>query len=181
MEMVRTGRRIADGGLAPGTSGNLSRRLDARRFLMTRTGVSLAELTLDDIIEMDTAGAVAGRGEPSSEWRLHAQVYAETAHSAVLHCHPAAIIAVSLDSERWTPPTREAAFRFPEIRVLEHEGPNMLEPSAAVECLTRFGAVVLRAHGLVLAGNNLAPMARLAEMLEDAARIALYARTGAVQ
>jgi len=177
MEIIRAGRRLAERGLAPGTSGNLSARIDEDQFLITRRGAALADLTLDDIIEMKTLGTVRGDGVPSSEWRLHAEIYRETRYRAVLHCHPARIIAVTMECERWTPPTREGAYHFPEVRVVEHQGPNMLDPRPAVEYLKKFGVVVLRAHGLVMAGERLLPLVPLAESLEEAARVALYLRS----
>lgn len=178
MTIIRTGQFLAQRGLAPGSSGNLSLKGEGARFLITRIGAPLGSLTVDDIIEMDTEGQVVGAGEPSSEWRLHAAIYRETIHRAVLHCHPAALIAVTTIGHSWIPPTRELQADFQELKIVDHPGPNMLDPGPAVEILQNDRAVMLRAHGLVLAGPELPKLAHLAETFEDAARISLWLKRG---
>ncbi|MHA2621651.1 MAG: class II aldolase/adducin family protein [bacterium JZ-2024 1] len=177
MELIRAGCLLARKGLAPAASGNLSQRVSPRVILITRAGAALGSLTLDDIVEMDEVGNTAGDAIPSSEWRLHTAIYRETTYTAVLHCHPPALIATTMECDIWRPPTRECSVSFPEIRVVEHPGPNLLDPRPAVACLRESGVVMLRAHGLVLAGNHIVTLVHVAETLEHAARVSLGLRS----
>lgn len=86
-ELIDTARRMSEGGLSIGRSGNLSRRWDDG-MLITPTGVDYAALTPGDVSFVDGSGEHRGGLKPSSEWRFHASVYRTRpdAH-AVVHCH----------------------------------------------------------------------------------------------
>jgi len=87
--LAAAGKRLAALGLTQGSSGNLSVRLDADRFLITPSGRPCDELNVDDIVAMTMAGDAAGGGRPSSEWRMHRDIYAARAEAgAIVHAHP---------------------------------------------------------------------------------------------
>jgi len=81
-------QRIASAGLSAGTSGNASLRTP-EGMRITPSGVAPAMLDAHSDVAMRLDGTVlAGRLEPSSEWRMHAAIYA--AHpdaAAIVHCH----------------------------------------------------------------------------------------------
>ena len=81
-------REIAARGLSAGTSGNASLRTP-RGFLITPTGVAPAALGADSAVELDLAGNIlSGHWLPSSEWPMHAAIYAARADAgAIVHCH----------------------------------------------------------------------------------------------
>ena len=81
--MIRTAlmdvsRRCAKSGLNHGATGNLSVRI-ASGLLITPSGVPPEELSEESMIELAPDGLVRGPGNPSSEWRLHAAIYAARA------------------------------------------------------------------------------------------------------
>ncbi len=86
-ELIAAARRMSEGGLSIGRSGNLSRRWDDG-MLVTPTGVDYAALTPEGISFVDASGAHQRGLKPSSEWRFHASAYRTRpdAH-AVVHCH----------------------------------------------------------------------------------------------
>ncbi len=86
--IVRTMRAMAERGLNRGTSGNVSARL-GEGLLVTPSGVPADALTPETIVQLDAAGAAAaGSLKPSSEWRMHAGLYARRPDvNAVVHCH----------------------------------------------------------------------------------------------
>lgn len=87
--LIATARRTEAAGLTHGTSGNLSARL-GERFLVTPTGLPYAALEPDDLVLLDRDGRAApGQRKPSSEWRIHRDVYASRPDvGAVIHAHP---------------------------------------------------------------------------------------------
>ncbi len=87
--LAAAGKRLTALGLTRGSSGNLSIRLDAERFLVTPSGRPCEALGADDIIAMTMEGDIVGRGQPSSEWRMHRDIYAARGEAqAIVHAHP---------------------------------------------------------------------------------------------
>ena len=75
-------------GLNQGTSGNVSAR-SGDGFLITPSGKAYDSLAPQDIVLMRMDGTVDGAGTPSSEWRMHRDIYAARDEAnSVLHVHP---------------------------------------------------------------------------------------------
>jgi L-fuculose-phosphate aldolase len=78
-------------GLNQGKAGNVSIR-SGRGCLITPSGVDYEAMTPGNIVHIDLAGNVlsgAAGLEPSSEWRMHADIYARFGEAgAVVHAHP---------------------------------------------------------------------------------------------
>jgi L-fuculose-phosphate aldolase len=85
--LVTTARTLSRSGLAEGTSGNLSARRGGG-FVITPSGVPYEELGADQIVEVDRDGNAAPGPRPSSEWRIHRDLYAHRPEiGAVIHTH----------------------------------------------------------------------------------------------
>ena len=86
--LVDTVCAMADSGLSPGKSGNVSARC-GDGMLITPTGVPYADLCPADIVFVDAAGRVAEDAlRPSSEWQFHLAIYAARSEvGAIVHCH----------------------------------------------------------------------------------------------
>lgn len=89
MEIVRTGKLMADRGLITATGGNISARLDEERILITPSGTRKGEMRGDDLITMNLKdGTHSGEGKPSIESPLHTAFYSRKDVNAVIHGHP---------------------------------------------------------------------------------------------
>ncbi|MGQ0657378.1 MAG: class II aldolase/adducin family protein [Chromatiales bacterium] len=85
--VVATARAINESGLNPGKAGNVSVRTRGG-FLVTPTGISYARLQSAQVVPMDLDGRYEGRIKPSSEWRIHRDIYAHRAEAdAIVHAH----------------------------------------------------------------------------------------------
>jgi hypothetical protein len=82
------GRTLFSLGLVRGAEGNLS-TFDGERLLITRTGVSLADLGPDDVLEGTLTTAPV---EASSDLREHVDRYRQHGPGAVAHAHPAGTV-----------------------------------------------------------------------------------------
>jgi L-fuculose-phosphate aldolase len=77
-ELVRFSRWLSRIGFTPGTSGNLSVRLDSRRLLVTPTGVSKGLVKASDMVIVDLHGRqLAGSRKVTSEISMHLAVYGQ--------------------------------------------------------------------------------------------------------
>lgn len=85
--LVAAARDMSATGLSQGTSGNLSARTP-EGFLITPSGVPYPDIEPDMMVPMDVQGGWSGAWKPSSEWRMHADIYRERPEAeAVVHTH----------------------------------------------------------------------------------------------
>lgn len=97
--LAEAGRRMDARGWVPGSSGNLSARVDGQQIAITRSGVHKGRLQPQaDIIAVDYAGKASVAGQkPSAEILLHCQLYRlHDSVGAVLHGHSVAATVLSM-------------------------------------------------------------------------------------
>jgi L-fuculose-phosphate aldolase len=87
-EIVAAARALDTAGMMPNKSGNVSCRLPGG-FLVTPSGVPYRELKPGQLVQFDDDGTPAPGGlRPTSEWRMHAAIYAcRPDVSAIVHTH----------------------------------------------------------------------------------------------
>lgn len=87
--LVAAYKRLDASGVNQGTSGNLSVRLDETRFLVTPSGIGSVSLVPEDIPRTSLDGHWSGPRRPSSEWRIHRDIFqARPDVRAIVHAHP---------------------------------------------------------------------------------------------
>jgi len=178
-ELVAVGRSLFERGLSPGTSGNLSVRVDDG-FLVTPTNVSLGELAADRLTRLDAAGSHTGGDPPTKEAGLHLAIYAERPDAnAIVHLHCTHAVAVSclddVDAEDVLPPlTPYYLMRVGRLPLVRYERPGSDELVAAVRDRARESpALLLANHGPIVAGASLAAAAGAIEEIEETAKLVL--------
>ncbi|HKA88895.1 MAG TPA: class II aldolase/adducin family protein [Haliangiales bacterium] len=170
--LVAAFRRLAAAGLCPRTSGNVSVRA-GDGFLITPTGMPADTVGAADVVAMTIDGRARGRRQPSSEWRLHRDLYATRGDvGAVVHTHPP--YATALACLRRDIP----AFHYlvawgggSSIRCARYAtfGTDALS-AAARKALAGRKACLLANHGAVAVGADLPAAERLAAEVEALAR-----------
>jgi len=187
-QLVRYSARLLDDGLAVGSAGNMSVRLTgtpagdthagdthvADTVAITPSGVSYAEMRPRDICLVAADGTEPPEGNteiPSSETPMHLAIYAATRAAAVVHTHSPEVVALSA-----------ARTELPAIHyaITGLGGPVRVAPyvrfgsaglaAAAVKALAGRSAVILRNHGAVTYGRDLAQAYDRALLLEWLAR-----------
>lgn len=87
-QLIENALAMNASGINQGTSGNLSVRTQDG-MLITPSGKLYSELVPGDIVSVDHLGSVKGPGTPSSEWRIHHDVYQQRSDArAIVHAHP---------------------------------------------------------------------------------------------
>jgi L-fuculose-phosphate aldolase len=171
--IVRVAQALDHAGLMPSKSGNVSCRADAAGgFLVTPAGLPYAVMTAEDVVALAPDGAVlAGRHRPSSEWRLHAAVYAARPDAgAVVHTHSPKATALSC-ARRGIPAFHyTVALAGGEIRCGNYAtyGTPALA-AAAVRALEDRRAALMANHGALAIGPTLAAAHALALEVENLA------------
>lgn len=172
-------RRCARHGLNHGATGNLSVRT-AAGFLITPSAVAPDALTEEAMVEMGPDGVATGPGTPSSEWRLHAGIYAARLDAgAVVHTHSP--FATTLACLRLDVPAVHymiAVTGSDRVRCTRYAGYGTAELVAvALEALGESRACLLANHGLVAVGTNLEQAFTVASEVEVVAEYWWRART----
>lgn len=176
-QLIAVMRRSLAAGLNTGTAGNASLRT-GRGFLITPSGLSYARVVPSDIVAVATDGTARGRRKPSSEWQMHAAIFAARPEfNAVLHAH--APHAAALSTLRKGIP----AFHYMvavaggvDIRCAPYATFGTKKLAAhAVAALAGRSACLLANHGLIACGAALDDALELAVEVETLARQYLLA------
>lgn len=182
-EICRFGRSLFERGLTPGSSGNISVRLDDGGWLVTPTNASLGFLDPTQLSRIDSGGALVSGNEPTKEIRLHAALY-ETRDSAraVVHLHSTHAVAVSMlpevDPRAVLPPmTAYYVMRVGSTALVPYYRPGDPAVAGAIRGLAgRYSSILLANHGPVVAGDTLEAAVFATEELEETAKLYLLLR-----
>jgi L-fuculose-phosphate aldolase len=80
-------RKMNEMGINQGTSGNVSARTEDG-FLITASGIPYDVMDDQHIVEMDLDGGYYGKYLPSTEWRMHMDIFkARPEAGAIVHTH----------------------------------------------------------------------------------------------
>lgn len=186
-ELVATARSIFDRGLTHARTGNVSVRC-GDGILVTPTGCSLGTVTDTELSLIDEHGRHRDGPPPTKEAFLHAALLrARPGAGAVVHTHSTHAAAVScldgLDESDALPPlTAYYAMRVGRLRLLPYYAPGDRGLAAAAETAARdHPALLLRNHGPIVAGTDLAAALDALEELEETAKLFLLLRGSAVR
>jgi len=176
-QLLAIARAMNSQGLNQGTSGNVSVRCGAG-FLITPSALAYDRCTPADLVWVDWDGQAQGGRKPSSEWRLHRDIYGRYPQAgAILHAH--SLYATTLAClDRPIP-----AFHYmvamaggDSIRCAPYAtfGTQALS-DAVVQALADRSAALLAHHGMVCHAADLDRVLALAVEVETLARIYLQA------
>ena len=86
-KVIKTCQTMNALGINQGTSGNVSVRTE-EGFLITASGIPYDRMKPEHIVEMDLDGGYRGEFLPSTEWRMHYDIFkARPEAKAVVHVH----------------------------------------------------------------------------------------------
>ncbi len=178
-DLVRFSRLLYRLGFMPGTSGNLSVRLDNSRLLVTPTGVSKFLLRSADIVIVDLEGRhLDGYRKATSEVSMHLAVYRHRNDvTAVIHSHPPiatafACVGRGLDEML----CQEAVMTLGVVPLATYAATGTEEVAASLApFIPDHDAILLANHGAVSCGRTLLEAFQKMEIVEHLANITLVA------
>ena len=180
-DIVEVGRRLWERGYVASNDGNISVRLDDQRLITTPKNVSKGFMTPDMMVITDLDGKkIAGERHPSSELKMHLEVYRNRADvRAVVHAHPPtatgfAVAGIPLDRAVLA----EVITTLGSIPIAEYATPSTEElPAAVRKYVKAHDGLLLANHGaLAMAPDVMSAYYRM-ETIEHFAKISLVART----
>ncbi|KQT66176.1 MULTISPECIES: aldolase [unclassified Aureimonas] len=182
-EICRFARSLFERGLTPGSSGNISVRLDDGGWLVTPTNASLGFLDPARLSRLDAAGRLLSGDAPTKEIPLHGALYeTHSAARAVVHLHSTHSVALSMlpeiDPRAALPPmTPYYLMRAGPTALVPYHRPGDPAVADAIRGLAgRYASVLLANHGPVVAGKDLEAAVFATEELEETAKLYLLLR-----
>jgi ribulose-5-phosphate 4-epimerase/fuculose-1-phosphate aldolase len=182
-QICQYGRSLFERGLTPGSSGNISIRLDDGGWLVTPTNASLGFLDPARISRLDASGRLTSGDAPTKEIPLHSALY-ETRRTAraIVHLHCSHCVALSMLPEinpraALPPMTPYYVMRCGATALLPYYRPGDAAVADAIRGLAgKYSCVLLSNHGPVVAGDTLEAAVFATEELEETAKLYLMLR-----
>ncbi|MDR0310273.1 MAG: class II aldolase/adducin family protein [Acidobacteriota bacterium] len=152
-EICSVGRKLWLRGFVDGNGGNISYRIGENEIICTPTLFSKFDMTSDDLCLIDLDGnQLAGRKQPTSEVRLHLEVYKNTPQAkAVVHCHSPYATAYAICG-CVPPPSISSEFDvfIGRVALASYETPGTLEFAETVRpYVAHHNAILLANHGVL--------------------------------
>ncbi len=177
--IAEIGRSLYQRGLSPGSSGNISVRLEDG-WLLTPTNSSLGYLDPSSLSKLDWQGNLISGANPSKESFLHLAMYhARKQSGAIIHLHSSHAAAVSclddLDPGSCISPiTPYFVMRVGKLPLIPYFRPG--DKALAEEIgrhASKHAAVLLANHGPVVSAPDLDGAMYATEELEETAKLML--------
>jgi len=167
------GKKLLKEGLVARTWGNVSVRINDHQMVITPSGRKYDELNPADMVVVDFYTLkFEGKIKPSSELKLHCQVYKTRPHiQAVIHTHQmyASIVAAAQKDVEVIDETHQRILGGKVIKAAPYALPNTkkitVETARAIEASN---AALMSNHGAVCIGENLERAFDVAHTLEKA-------------
>jgi L-fuculose-phosphate aldolase len=167
-------------GLVAGSSGNVSRRVDAAHIAITPTSIPYDVLTAEEIVivDLERGTAVASIREPSYELPLHLALYrARPDAGAIVHTHAPFVTTLSVLRRPLPPLLDEMVVALGgtiEVADYAFTGTDAVGTNVLRTLGDRAG-VLLANHGNVCIGRDLAHALHAAIAMEAGARVYVQA------
>ena len=182
-DICRFARSLFERGLTPGSSGNISVRLEDGGWLVTPTNASLGFLDPAALSRLDASGRLLSGAAPTKEMPLHGALYETRAKArAIVHLHSTHAVAVSMlpeiDPASVLPAlTPYSLMHAGQVALLPYYRPGDPAVAGAIKGLAgRYSSVLLANHGPVVAGETLEAAVYATEELEETAKLYLLLR-----
>lgn len=177
VKVCESGKRLLQEGLVARTWGNVSVRVSDKEMIITPSGRPYTELTPADMVLVNFYTlAFEGSIKPSSELKLHCEVYKNRPHiEAVIHTHQmyASIIAAAQKDVAVLDPAHQAILGAKVIKAAPYALPNSKKITFGTEkAIESANAALMANHGCVCIGRNLEDVFSVCKTLEEAC--ALY-------
>jgi ribulose-5-phosphate 4-epimerase/fuculose-1-phosphate aldolase len=182
-EICRFGRSLFERGLTPGSSGNISVRLEDGGVLLTPTNASLGFLDPAKLSRLDASGKLVAGDAPTKEVPLHTALYQTRGTAgAIVHLHSTHSVALSMlpeiDPRAALPPlTAYYLMKCGTTALVPYYRPGDPAVADAIKGLAgKYSSVLLANHGPVVSGDTLEAAVFATEELEETAKLYLLLR-----
>lgn len=181
-QLIMAGKVLVAEGQDDFTRGHISMRLpdDPQLFFMKPHSTGLDEITMQNILTIDLDGnVVAGNARRHSEVYIHSEILKARADvNCVIHTHPPYAVALSATGRPIKCYSQPSALFYENLGVYT-DTINLIRTHAmgagVAQALGPHRAVLLKNHGVVVTGKDIAEAVIGTIMLENAAMVQMIA------
>ncbi|MEO0076095.1 MAG: class II aldolase/adducin family protein [candidate division WOR-3 bacterium] len=177
-KIVELGKFLYEKGYIVATDGNISVRLNRNEMLITSSGICKGTMSLKDIVKMSIVNPhdqpEDKRIKPSTEHQMHHFIYQQRQDvNAIIHAHPVFSTVWTFTKKRLNSKLlTETAETLGTIKLIGYFKPGSLQLAQAVARLAvKYNVILLKRHGVVVLGSDLAEAKYRLERLEFLAKI----------
>lgn len=174
-QIVSTARLAYSSGFMAATSGNFSCYDREKEYMaITPSGMAYSVMEPSDIVLMKLDGTILHGSKPSSEWKMHAEIYKHLPqYRAIVHTHSPYATAFSvLRQEIPCALVEMLLFLGGSIEVADYAPQGTAQVgSNCLPVLVRKPTCLLANHGVVTAAETLEQAFTNAVYVEDSAKI----------
>ena len=170
--IIKYSKILKQQGFMPGCSGNISIRKGDRIFI-TPSSKLKDELKPEEISCINLSGKVLNSIQPSSEYRMHIQIYKERDDvSAIIHAHPTFVLIYTECGLNINYYTVEFKKLIKKPEYVKYEEPASVELARSVaKAVKKSDLVILKGHGVVAVGKDLSSARAIVEDCENLFKI----------
>ncbi|MDP9831600.1 class II aldolase/adducin family protein [Trueperella abortisuis] len=175
--LVRAARQLSDLGLSPGTTGNLSARVDDTMWV-SASGTSFSSIVPADFIPF--RDGIWAEGRPTKEAMLHLEMYRKNPDAqVVIHLHsPEAAAASCLPAWRsecaFPPLSPYFVMKVGNMPMISYQPPGSSDLAQEIrELTTNCDCVLLQNHGQIVSAANVQLAVERCIEIENSARLRL--------
>lgn len=177
-EVLAAVEELVEKGLVARTWGNISCRIDSKRFAITPSGIGYDRLGPESIVVVDINTLEhSGNVEPSSEKRIHASAYElDSNANFVIHTHQTYASAVSVSGfEKLSATEGELNILGGKISKAKYglPGTRKLNENVKSELHKGSSAILMEKHGALLTGTDRELAFKRAVTLEEVCKRAV--------
>ena len=168
-ELVKTTKYLNKKNINRGSSGNLSYRT-INGFVITPSSIPNDKLSEKSCVQMTFDGTYKHKLKPSSEWRIHRDIYLKRKDIfVIIHAHPTfstAVACMNIDIPSFH--YMVAAAGGENIRCAKYAmfGTEQLSKNV-IKALYNRNACLMANHGMIVGEKNLKSALRLIEEVEN--------------
>lgn len=169
-QVVEAGRRLLEEGLVARTWGNVSCRIDEKRYAITPSGIGYQMLGEEDIVVVDMeSGEWEGIHKPSGEKGVHSAGYRMHPDAGfIVHTHQTYATAYSIAGFENLRMSREESEKLGGVALAAYGLPGMKKLTEAVtKAYAEAGTVLMAHHGVVIVGASGEEAFEKSKLLED--------------
>jgi len=176
--VMKSALYLLNKGLVLGSMGNFSIRIDRKIMLITPSGRTYPDLSHEEIVKVDLETMIfEGNLKPSSEYRLHAAIYADRPEiNAIVHTHQPYASTMAA-SHRELPPFLDDMVQLigPSVRVAAYapSGSNTMIINTTKALEKRFAALLAN-HGAICIGRDMEEAILVCEVLEKGSKAFIH-------